>query len=127
MSGDKAFINNEYQIEGDATIMLKFADMFAPPTKSTKKEKVNPVTYNYKEFEPKKIKNIVVFDGGYRSNKNSKTSFMVNHFIDGTKESTLDFFDEIYNPIRRGDMKNIIHIMNIEQPSFHHFVFQPVY
>jgi putative sterol carrier protein len=66
VSGDKAFINNEYQIEGDATIMLKFADMFAPPTKSTKKEKVNPVTYDYKEFEPKKIKNIVVFDGGYR-------------------------------------------------------------
>jgi multimeric flavodoxin WrbA/putative sterol carrier protein len=86
VSGDKALINNEYQIEGDATIMLQFADMFAPPTKSTKKEKIKPVTYDYKKFEPKKIKNIVVFDGGYRSNKNSKTSFMVNHFIDGAKE-----------------------------------------
>ena len=90
VSGDKAFINNEYQIEGDATIMLKFADMFAPPTKSIKKEKVEPVTYNYKKFEPKKVKNIVVFDGGYRSTKNSKTAFMVNHFIDGAKEAGAD-------------------------------------
>ncbi len=94
VSGDKAFINNEYQIEGDATIMLKFADMFAPPTKSTKKEKVKPVTYDYKKFAPKKIKNIVVFDGGYRSNKNSKTTFMVNHFIDGAKEvgANIEYF-----------------------------------
>ena len=87
VSGDKAFINNEYEIEGDATIMLKFVDMFAPPTKSGKKEKTKPVTYNYKHFEPNKIKNIVVFDGGFRSNKNSKTTFMVNHFIDGAKEA----------------------------------------
>jgi len=87
VSGDKAFINDEYQIEGDATIMLTFAEMFAPPTKLTKTEKVKPVTYDYKKFEPKKIKNIVVFDGGYRSNKNSKTSFMVNHFIDGAKDA----------------------------------------
>ena len=86
VSGDKAFINKEYQIEGDATIMLKFAELFAPPAKASKIEKVDPVTYNYKHFEPKKIKNIVVFDGGYRSDKNSKTTFMVNHFIDGAKE-----------------------------------------
>jgi len=87
VSGDKAFINNEYEIEGDATIMLKFADMFAPPAKSKKIKKATPVTYDYKHFEPKKIKNIVVFDGGYRSDKNSKTTFMVNHFITGAKEA----------------------------------------
>jgi putative sterol carrier protein len=87
VSGDKALINNEYEIEGDATIMLKFAEMFAPPTKSKNKIKVKPVTYDYKHFEPNKIKNIVVFDGGYRSDKNSKTSFMVNHFIDGAKDA----------------------------------------
>ena len=90
VSGDKAFINNEYQIEGDATIMLKFADMFAPPTKSAKRENIEPVTYDYKKLEPRKIKNIVVFDGGYRSTNNSKTSFMVNHFIDGAKEAGAD-------------------------------------
>ena len=84
--GDKALINNEYQIEGDATIMLTFSEMFAPPTKEPKKEKIKPLTYDYKQFKPKKIRNIVVFDGGYRSNKNSKTAFMVNHFINGAKE-----------------------------------------
>ncbi len=87
ISGDKAFINNEYEIEGDATIMLKFAEMFAPPTKSKNKKKPKPIIYDYKTFAPNKIKSIVVFDGGYRSNKHSKTSFMVNHFIDGTKEA----------------------------------------
>ena len=87
VSGDKAFINNEYEIEGDATIMLKFAEMFAPPTKSKNKKKPKPIIYDYKTFAPNKIKSIVVFDGGYRSNKHSKTSFMVNHFIDGTKEA----------------------------------------
>ncbi|HIP49025.1 MAG TPA: hypothetical protein EYG92_08700 [Lutibacter sp.] len=84
--GDKALINNEYQIEGDATIMLTFSEMFAPPTKERKRKKIKPLTYDYKQFKPKKIRNIVVFDGGYRSNKNSKTAFMVNHFINGAKE-----------------------------------------
>ncbi|MCV6630485.1 MAG: NAD(P)H-dependent oxidoreductase [Flavobacteriaceae bacterium] len=86
VSGDKAFINNEYEIEGDATIMLQFVEMFAPPKKEKKRKKVKPLTYDYKQIESKKIKNIVVFDGGYRSNKNSKTTFMVNHFINGAKE-----------------------------------------
>lgn len=88
VSGVKALINNEFEIEGDSTIMLKFAEMFAPPTKSNKKNiEIEAVTYDYKHFKPKKIKNIVVFDGGFRSNKNSKTTFMVNHFIDGAKEA----------------------------------------
>jgi len=89
ISGDKAFINNEYQVEGDATIMLKFADLFAPP-KSEKKKKVvksKKAKFEYKTFAPNKIKNIVVFDGGFRSNKLSKTTFMLNHFIDGAKQA----------------------------------------
>ena len=74
-------------MEGDATIMLQFADMFTPATKPIPKRKVKPITYDYKRFAPKKIKNIVVFDGGLRSNKNSKTSFMVSHFIEGAKQA----------------------------------------
>ncbi len=87
VSGDKAYINGEYTVEGDATIILTFSNMFAPPGKALKKEKVEYVTYNYKQLTSKKIKNVVVFDGGYRSKKNSKTAFMVNHFIDGVKEA----------------------------------------
>ena len=87
VSGDKAFINKEYEIEGDATIMLKFAEMFAPPQKEKKKNKPKPIKFEYKTFAPNKIKNIVVFDGGYRTEKFSKTTFMVNNFIDGAKQA----------------------------------------
>jgi len=89
VSGDKAFINGEYEVEGDATIMLKFADMFAPPKKveKQKKTKQKEIKFKYKSFGPNKIKNIVVFDGGYRNNKHSKTTFMVNNFIEGAKQA----------------------------------------
>jgi len=89
VSGDKAFINNEYQVEGDASIMLKFASLFEPP-KSVKKKKIvkkKENKFEYKTFAPNKIKNIVVFDGGPRTSKFSKTTFMVNHFIDGAKQA----------------------------------------
>jgi len=72
VSGEKMLINNEYAIEGDASIMLKFADMFKPSTKTENRIKPKPISYDYKHFKPQKIKNIVVFDGGYRSDKNSK-------------------------------------------------------
>ncbi len=88
VSGDKAFINKEYEIEGDATIMLKLAELFAPPKREKiKKVKTKEIKFEYKTFAPNKIKNIVVFDGGYRSTKFSKTTFMVNNFIDGAKEA----------------------------------------
>ncbi len=90
VSGEKAFINKEYQIEGDATLMLNFASYFEPPKakKKQKKQKKSKATkVEYKTFEPNKIKNIVVFDGGYRNNKFSKTTFMVNNFIDGAKKA----------------------------------------
>jgi len=83
VSGDKALINNEYQVEGDASIMLKFASLFEPPKPVKKKEN----KFEYKTFAPNKIKNIVVFDGGPRTSKFSKTTFMVNHFIDGAKQA----------------------------------------
>jgi len=74
VSGDKAFINNEYQVEGDATIMLKFASLFEPPKSEKKKKtaKQAKTKFKYKTFAPNKIKNIVVFDGGPRTNKFSK-------------------------------------------------------
>ncbi len=87
VSGDKAFINKEYEIEGDATLMLKFASFFETPQKAKKQIKPKPIKFNYKTFAPNKIKNIVVFDGGYRTEKFSKTTFMVNNFIDGAKHA----------------------------------------
>ncbi len=88
VSGDKALINNEYTVEGDASIMLKFASFFAPPqVKKKQVAKPKEIKFEYKTFPPKKIKTIAVFDGGYRSNKHSKTTFMVNNFLDGAKDA----------------------------------------
>ncbi|MFX1478088.1 MAG: NAD(P)H-dependent oxidoreductase [Promethearchaeota archaeon] len=94
ISESKAYINKEYEVKGDMTILLKLHDLFSP----TKKEKENPEKEmykpelkkndsSYKNFGPGKIIKIVVFDGGPRNNKFSKTSFMVNNFIEGAKEA----------------------------------------
>lgn len=97
ISGEKAFLNKQYEIEGDATIMLKFNDLFRPSKKKSKKKVLKKqVTkrFEYKTFAPKKIKNIVVFDGGFRNNKFSKTSFMVNKFTKGAEAAgaTVEYF-----------------------------------
>jgi multimeric flavodoxin WrbA/putative sterol carrier protein len=98
VSGDKAFMNKEYEVEGDATIMLKFADMFAPPKKikkqKHKKTEQTKIKFEYKSFEPNKIKNIAVFDGGPRNKNHSKTTFMVDNFTNGAKSAgaAVDYF-----------------------------------
>ncbi|MCK5876355.1 MAG: NAD(P)H-dependent oxidoreductase [Candidatus Marithrix sp.] len=86
LSGDKAFLNNMFEVKGDATILLIFSDLFAPKNlQDVAQYKPRKIDYNYKTFEPNKIKNIVVFDGGPRNKKFSKTTFMVDKFIDGAK------------------------------------------
>jgi len=87
ISGSKAFINKEYKVEGDMAILLKLNDMFAPTKKEEKQAKQKNIDFSYKNFGPGKIKKIVVFDGGPRTIKLSKTSFMVNNFIEGAKEA----------------------------------------
>ncbi len=89
ISGDKAFINKEYTVDGDMSILLNFNDLFAPVSEDEEKplEKIGEIKFEYKTFEPGKIKNIVVFDGGPRNKKFSKTTFMVNHFCKGAKSA----------------------------------------
>ncbi len=88
VSGDYAFINDMYEIEGDASIMLVFADLFAPVNEVDAVEYIpREMNYNYKNFQPNVIKNIVVFDGGPRNAKYSKTTFMVDNFIEGVKRA----------------------------------------
>ncbi|MCP4295076.1 MAG: hypothetical protein GY786_05675 [Proteobacteria bacterium] len=84
--GDKAAIEGMFEIEGDASIMLIFADLFTPKNlQDLAKYEPREMNYNYKSFPPGKIKNIVVFDGGPRAKKFSKTTFMVNNFISGAE------------------------------------------
>jgi len=88
VSGDYAFINDMYEIEGDASIMLVFADLFAPVNEVDAVEYIpREMNYNYKQFQPNVIQNVVVFDGGPRNSKYSKTTFMVDNFIEGVKRA----------------------------------------
>jgi len=85
--GDQALINNKYTAEGDIGILLKLTGLFAPSTETEKgtEPKNEEIKFEYKTFEPESIKKIVVFDGGPRNSKFSKTTFMVNHFCKGAK------------------------------------------
>ena len=51
------------------------------------KQKPKKIAFEYKTFEPERIKKIVVFDGGPRNTKFSKTTFMVNHFCRGARSA----------------------------------------
>jgi len=82
----KAYLEKKYEMVGDASIMLNFDKLF-DASASVKVIKDRPQDYNYKSFEPKKIKNIVVFDGGARNKKLSKTTLMVDKFIEGAKSA----------------------------------------
>ncbi len=84
IDGANAYINKKYDMSGDASIMLNFDKLF-DSSSSFETIKDKPQDYNYKSFKSKKIKNIVVFDGGARNKKLSKTTFMVDKFIEGAK------------------------------------------
>ena len=101
ISGTKAYINKDYQVEGDMSILLNLNSLFAPSKKEEKDEKegkkplVQKKLDKYsKTFAPGKIKRIAVFDGGPRSTKYSKTSFMVRNFVEGAEEAgaTVEYF-----------------------------------
>ena len=89
ISGDEAFINKKYTVDGDFSILLKLGDLFAPTEENDEEEESEPVSrtndFEYKTFEPKRIKKMVVFDGGPRNDKYSKTTFMVKHFCRGAQ------------------------------------------
>lgn len=88
VSGDDAFINKLFTVEGDASILLIFGDLFAPVNEvDVAVYHPREMNYNYKNFGPNKIKNIVVLDGGPRNAKYSKTTFMVDNFIVGAKHA----------------------------------------
>ena len=87
ISGDQAYLNKQYAVEGDMTILLKLGELFGPSSEPEEdvKQKPKEIDFEYKTFEPERIKKIVVFDGGPRNTKFSKTTFMVNHFCRGAK------------------------------------------
>ncbi len=88
VSGDAAFINNEYQVEGDAGILLNFSTLFSSE-KEDKPKKIKKISseFKYKTFEPGKIRKVVVFDGGPRNESFSKTTFATKNFCKGLEKA----------------------------------------
>lgn len=89
ISGDEAYINKRYTIEGDGGVLLKLDDLFSadiPKRKSKKKKKMlHDAPYVYKTFKPNYIKKIIVVNGSPRSEKFSKSLLMANKFITGAE------------------------------------------
>jgi len=84
ISGEKAFLNQEYTVEADVTILLKFDQLFSLEVDEEQaKLPAYTTDFDYHAFEPGYIKNIVVCDGGPRNSKFSKTLIRVNHFCAG--------------------------------------------
>jgi len=92
ISGDQAYMNKKYTVDGDMTILLKLGELFGPSSEPEEdvKQKPKEIDFEYKTFEPERIKKIVVFDGGPRNTKFSKTTFMVKHFCRGAESAGAD-------------------------------------
>ncbi|MEA1892191.1 MAG: NAD(P)H-dependent oxidoreductase [Campylobacterota bacterium] len=86
IDGVKSYIDKKYEMIGDASIMLNFDKLF-DTSATVETIKNRPQDYEYKTLTSKKIKNIVVFDGGARNKKLSKTTLMVDKFIEGAKSA----------------------------------------
>jgi len=82
----KSYLDKKYEMIGDASIMLNFDKLF-DSSASVETIKDRSQDYKYKTLTSKKIKNIVVFDGGARNKKLSKTTLMVDKFIEGAKSA----------------------------------------
>jgi len=91
ISGDQAFINKDYTVEGEAGILLKLNDLFTASisAKKSKGEKIssreNP--WEYKTFKPNYIKKIFVVNASPRTHRYSKSLMMANKFIAGAKSA----------------------------------------
>ena len=92
ISGDQAYMNKKYTVDGDMTILLKLGELFGPTSEPEEdvKQKPREIDFEYKTFEPERIKKIVVVDGGPRNTKFSKTTFMVKHFCRGAESAGAD-------------------------------------
>ncbi|MCP3921573.1 MAG: hypothetical protein GY714_03210 [Desulfobacterales bacterium] len=91
IAGDKAFLNNMFEVEGDASLLLKFEDLFYPPVKKLPQESENHISkkeeFEYGSFEPKSLKKVLVINGGGRVEKYSKSTLMAKKFCEGIEAS----------------------------------------
>lgn len=90
LSGQKAFLNGMYTVEGDASLLLEFNALFSAEEEETvsKPDTEPPVEsdgndFTYGCFEPGAIRKVMVVNGGDRTSKFSKSTLMANKFCEG--------------------------------------------
>lgn len=84
VSGEKAFKEGKYSVEGDMNNLLMIEKLFpAPARQATQKRQTTEHNFQYGVLDPRQVKKILVIDGGPRGKKLSKSSFMAMHFCRG--------------------------------------------
>ncbi len=86
IDGDVAYLLKQYEIEGDINIVLQLSKLFNSSAVNAVQED-RKQDYNYKTVQHRQIKDIVVFDGGVRGKKYSKTTLMLDKFIEGAENA----------------------------------------
>ncbi len=91
--GAEALLNGLYSVEGDASLLLKFNDLFSSQPKSDAETIDNRLPgmenqpFQYGRFQPNYIKKILIIDGGGRSEKFSKSTLMARKFCEGAESA----------------------------------------
>jgi multimeric flavodoxin WrbA/putative sterol carrier protein len=77
----KAYMNGEYEVEGDVSFLRKFNSLFR--SEHVQKRVLRQKDYNYKTLGAGKVEKVVIFDGGPREKSYSKTTWMAHEFVSG--------------------------------------------
>ncbi len=89
VSGEWAYLNKQYECEGDQTILLKLSDLFAP-TEPEEGPSATTAPFEYGSLEGGPLRKVVIFDGGPRSSRFSKTMMMAREFGEGARAAGAD-------------------------------------
>ncbi len=92
VSGERAYLNHEYEASGDLTVLLKLNDLFSPSEPAAENpaeartERGPKVAFAYADLK-RALRRVVVFDGGPRSARHSKTAMMAVQFCEGARSA----------------------------------------
>jgi putative sterol carrier protein/FMN-dependent NADH-azoreductase len=94
VSGNKAYLEKEYTVQGEQAILLKLNDLFnndpAPWLSEDDPRPAASPPFAYSSFAPGKIKKILAINASQRSGKYSKSMLMAHNFLKGAEAAGAD-------------------------------------